>query len=63
MAKIVKLRPKPEARPARWDIYRAAAKARLIGTVEAPDADTAIKVAAEEYKIADPRRLIAVRRT
>jgi hypothetical protein len=51
---------KPLAQPLRWDIYRAAAKARLIGTVDAPDADTAIKVAAEEYNIPDPRRLIAV---
>ena len=29
----MKLRPKPQTRPIRWDIYRAAAKARLIGTV------------------------------
>jgi len=62
MAKVVKLRPNAEARPTRWDIYRAAAKARLIGTVEAPDADTAIKVAAVEYRVPDARRLIAVRR-
>ena len=46
----------------RWDIYRASAKARLIGTVEAPDAEAAIKVAAKEYNLPDPRRLIAVRR-
>ena len=45
MAKVVKLRPKPQTRPIRWDIYHAAAKARLIGTVEAPTADDAIKVA------------------
>jgi hypothetical protein len=63
MAKVVKLPPKPETRPLRWDIYRAAAKARLIGIVTAPDAETAIKIAAEEYKVRDPRRLIAVRRT
>jgi hypothetical protein len=62
MAKVVKLRLKPQARPTRWDIYRAAVKAKLVGTVEAPDADTAIKVAAKEYNVADPRRLIAVRR-
>jgi hypothetical protein len=55
--------PKPETRPLRWDIYRAAAKARLIGIVTAPDAETAIKIAAEEYKVSDPRRLIAVQRT
>jgi hypothetical protein len=33
----------PEPKPLeRWDIYRAANKARLIGTVEAADADAAI---------------------
>ena len=46
----------------RWDIYRAAAKARWIGTVEAADADAAIKLAAKEYNVPDPRKLIAVRR-
>jgi hypothetical protein len=46
----------------RWDIYRAAAKAKWIGTVEADDADAAVKLAAKEYNVADPRRLIAVRR-
>jgi hypothetical protein len=39
-------RLKPQARPTQWDIYRAAAKARLIGAVEAPDADAASNVAA-----------------
>jgi len=62
MSKVVRLRPKLPERPMRWDIYRAAAKARLIGTVEAPTADDAIKVAAAEYQIPDPRKLIAVRR-
>jgi hypothetical protein len=63
MAKVVKLPPRPETRPLRWDIYRAAAKARLIGIVTAPDAGAAIEVAADEYKVRDSRRLIAVRRT
>jgi hypothetical protein len=62
VAKVVKLRPKPQARPTRWDIYRAAAKAKLIGTVEAADADSAIKEAAKEFNVADPRKLIAVQR-
>ena len=62
MAKIVKLRPKPQSRPIRWDIYRAAAETRLIGTVEAPTADDALKVAAAEYQVSNPRKLIAVRR-
>jgi hypothetical protein len=46
----------------RWDIYRAAAKARLLGTVEAKDAEGAIAVAVKEFQIKDPKRLIAVRR-
>ena len=45
----------------RWDIYRAAAKAKWLGTVEATNTDAAIEVAAKEYNIADPRKLIAVR--
>jgi len=48
MAKVVKLWPKPQTRPIRWDICRAGARARLIGTVEALTADDAIKVAAAE---------------
>jgi hypothetical protein len=44
----------------RWDIYRAAAKAKWIGTVEAVDADAAIKDAAKEFNIEDPKKLIAV---
>src|SRR5260221_10014668 len=33
----------------RWDIYRAAAKARLLGTVEAKDAEGAIAEAAKQF--------------
>jgi hypothetical protein len=44
----------------RWDIYRAAAKAKWIGTVEAVDADAAIKDAAKEFNIEDPKKLFAV---
>ncbi|HSV23639.1 MAG TPA: hypothetical protein VLJ17_11490 [Xanthobacteraceae bacterium] len=39
-------RPRHRARPARWGVYRAATKAKWIGTVEAPIADAAIKAAA-----------------
>jgi hypothetical protein len=46
----------------RWDIYRAAAKARWIGTVEAVDADAAIREAAKLYNIQDTKKLLAVRR-
>jgi hypothetical protein len=51
---------KPKPLPT-WEIYIARAKAALLGTVEAADADAAIEVAAKEFK-ADPKRLIAVRR-
>jgi hypothetical protein len=33
-----------------WDIYRAASKAKWIGTVESADADAAIEVAAIEFR-------------
>jgi hypothetical protein len=55
-------RPSPPQAPlSSWDIYRAASKARWIGSVEAADADAAIEAAAQEFKT-DARRLIAVRR-
>jgi hypothetical protein len=44
-----------------WDIYLAASKAKWIGSIEAEDADAAIKAAAIEFKT-DPWRLIAVSR-
>jgi len=44
----------------RWDIYKAASKAKLIGTVEAADADEAVQKAAVEFN--EPAtKLIAVR--
>jgi len=45
----------------RWDIYKAAAKAKWIGQVEAPTADIAIREAAKEFGM-DPKKLIAVQR-
>jgi hypothetical protein len=48
--------------PLRWDIYRAPAKARWIGTVEAVDAEAAIREAAKEFNVQDTKKLIAVRR-
>jgi hypothetical protein len=42
-------------------IYIAQAKAKPLGTVEAPDADAAIEAAAKEFG-QDAKRLIAVRR-
>jgi hypothetical protein len=42
-----------------WSIYKLAAKREWLGIVEAPDAQTAIDVAAKEFKT-DARRLLAV---
>jgi len=50
----------PNRSPLLWDIYKAASKAKLIGTVEAADADEAIEKAAKEYKVI-ASKLIAVR--
>jgi hypothetical protein len=53
---------KPEPPPPTiWDIYRAAAKLRPLGTVEAADADEAIEKAAKEFKVI-ASKLIAVQR-
>jgi hypothetical protein len=54
-----KLEPPPQ--PPIWDVYRAAAKLRPLGTVEAADADEAIEKAAKEFKVI-ASKLIAVRR-
>src|SRR5215471_13598895 len=52
------------APPANWDIYLAKhTPAKLVGTVEATDADAAIEKAGMEFEVKDPKRLIAVRRT
>jgi hypothetical protein len=53
-------KPEPPP-PLSWDIYRAAAKAKWIGSVEAADADAAIEKAVAEFKT-DAKRLIAVQR-
>jgi hypothetical protein len=53
---------KPEpTKPTSWNIYKAAAKAVWLGTVEATDEAAAIKKAAAEYKVL-AAKLIAVRR-
>src|SRR5262249_36739274 len=47
-----------------WDVYLARrTPAKLVGTVEANDADTAIEKAAMEFEVKDPKRLIAVKRS
>jgi hypothetical protein len=51
---------KPEPpKPTSWNIYKVAAKAILLGTVEAPDKKAAIEAGAKEFKT-DAWRLYAV---
>jgi hypothetical protein len=53
---------KPEPpKPTRWSIYKIAAKAIRLGTVEAPDAATAIEKGAAEFGV-PANRLMAIRR-
>lgn len=55
-------RPSP-APPANWDVYLVRhTPAKLVGTVEAQDVDAAIEKAAREFKVPNPRKLIAVQR-
>ena len=51
------------ANPVTWDIYLARhMPAKLLGTVEATDADAAIEAEAKLFDVPDPGKLIAVRR-
>jgi hypothetical protein len=50
---------RPTPPPARWAIYKVAAKAKPLGEVEAPDADAARANAAERFRV-PATRLIAV---
>ena len=53
---------KPEPpKPKNWTIYKVAAKAIWLGTVEAPDKKAAIEAGVKEFKT-DAWRLYAVRR-
>jgi hypothetical protein len=53
---------KPEPpKPIRWTIYKIAANAVRLGTVEAPDEATAIESDAAEFRV-PAKRLMAVRR-
>ena len=52
-----------EPPPTSWGVYLARhAAAKWIGTVEATDADAAIKEPAKKLNVQDIRKLIAVRR-
>jgi hypothetical protein len=53
-------KPEPPL-PTRWDIFKPAAKGKLLGTIEAADADEPIEKAAQEFKV-PVTKLIAVRR-
>jgi hypothetical protein len=44
-----------------WSIYKVAKKAMWLGTVEAPDIDSAIEKAATKYKIPASKLLAAQR--
>jgi hypothetical protein len=58
-------KPRKEQPKLRWDIYLArSTPAKLIGTVQAPDADAAVEAAIREFDIKGEhaKRLIAVRR-
>jgi hypothetical protein len=50
----------PPMRRWAWDVYRAAAKARWVGRVEAPSASAAIEAAAVTFDT-DIRKLNAIR--
>jgi hypothetical protein len=54
---------KPELPPelTAWSVYKVAKKAMWLGTVEAPDKQTAIEKAAAEFKV-DALRLYAMKR-
>ena len=54
-------KPEPPPHPTIWDIYRAAAKLRPLGTVEVANEKEAIEKAAKEFR-AIASKLIAVRR-
>jgi hypothetical protein len=43
-----------------WDVYRAARKPKIVGSVQAADLDEAVQKAAQEFKV-DAWRLIAMR--
>jgi hypothetical protein len=54
-------KPEQPSKPIIWEIYRAAAKARWIGEVEAADEAEAIAKAAEQFN-QPATKLMAVRR-
>ena len=53
--------PEPPPKPIRSSVYKIAAKAVRLGTVEAPDVATAIEKTAAEFRV-PANRLMAIRR-
>jgi len=54
--------PQKEQPSTSWAIYIARSRpAKWLGTVEAPNADAAIEEAVKQFKVADARKLVAVR--
>jgi hypothetical protein len=54
-------KPEPPPKPIRWGIYKIAAKAVWLGTVEAADETAAIEKSAAEFKV-PANRLMAIRK-
>jgi hypothetical protein len=54
-------KPEPPPEPIVWTVYKLAAKAVRLGTVEAPDEAAAIEKGAAEFKV-PANRLMAIRR-
>jgi hypothetical protein len=44
-----------------WNVYKFARRREWLGTVEAPDADAAIEIAAQKFRT-PASRLVAIRR-
>ena len=60
-AKVIPVRKPQPSRLPRWDIYAVRKKGTYMGSVEAADAEAAVKEAAKEFG-ADPKKLIAAQR-
>jgi hypothetical protein len=54
-------KPEPPPKPTTWTVYKLAAKAVWLGTVEAPDEATAIEKGAGAFKV-PATKLMAIRR-
>ncbi len=55
MSTVAKQSP-PKKQTYRWRIFQLRARGEVVGEVEAPDADAAIRKAIEEFSIREPWR-------